>query len=138
MKRTIIILSVLIICFGHYAFAMQPSIMGGIRGGLALGLAADQAINKNFNLRYGAELNTSKEGLILFAENKFLIRKLENRYPFYFGLGLVGYFGKDSSAGVSLSAIIERAFNIPELFFEGGVDVVSGGGKIQLQAGYKI
>ena len=58
--------------------------------------------------------------------------------PLSLGLGLVGYVGNgQSTPGLSISVIIDRAFNLPQLFIETGVDVADQG-RFQLQCGYKI
>src|SRR3989339_1373305 len=120
-------------------FALQPSVVGGVRGGLALGMMADEGFKQNIGIRYGAEASTGDNPLILFFGGKFYLTDISQRYPLSFGVGLVGYFGGKGNGvvGPSVSLIFDRPFDVTPLFFEVGVDA-AGSGKLQLQAGYKI
>ncbi|OGC04844.1 hypothetical protein A2276_02635 [candidate division WOR-1 bacterium RIFOXYA12_FULL_43_27] len=135
------IISLLIVFFlllSSSVWALQPAVIGGVRGGLAVGLMADENMNKNVGIRFGAEAATGSRPLILFFGGKFHLQNISGRYPMAFGLGLVGKFGNNNSdAGVSVSLIFDRPFDVEPLFFEAGVDVAGSGG-IQLQAGYKF
>ena len=54
-----------------------------------------------------------------------------------FGAGAVAYSGDKTSAGISLSLIFDRAFNVSPLLFECGVDMAEKG-RLLAQFGYKI
>jgi hypothetical protein len=138
MKKILLIglLAAVLLC--QSVLAAQLSFIGGIRDGLAVGIMADQSVAHNLGLRYGLEADTGHQPVIAFVGGKFYLTSLQRQMPLSLGLGLVGYFGNgNSAAGLSISAIIERAFNLPQLFIETGIDVV-GQGRLQLQLGYKI
>jgi len=136
MKKTLAIVT-LMFCLMSASQALQPAVIGGIRDGLALGIMADEGVGRNVGIRFGLEANTGKKPLILFFGGKFYLVTLERKVPLSLGLGLVGYFGDKSEAGISLSFIFDRIFAINPLFFEVGVDV-AGSGRLQAQLGYKI
>ncbi len=138
MKRILLILAILIVVSSQQAFAMRTEIIGGVRNGLALGLIGDEPINGDFSLRFGAEVTTGHEGLILLAGGKFLMTYIGERSPLYLGAGLVGYVGTEGTPGFSLSMVIDRLFGTRPLFMEAGADFVANNIKLQLQLGYKI
>jgi hypothetical protein len=113
-------------------WAFSPAVIGGVRDGLALGIMADEGVAKNVGLRFGVEADTGKNPLILFFGGKFYLMNVGKRYPMSLGLGLIGYLGgSKSEAGVSISLIFDKAFDIKPLFIEAGIDV-AGSGKLQL------
>lgn len=137
MKIPVVSLMLLLV-LSSSSFALTPSVIGGVRGGLALGLMADEAVKNNIGVRFGAEVNTTSNPLLLFFGGKFHLTNISGRYPLAFGAGLIGYFGgRNSDVGISVSLIFDKPFDISPLFIEGGIDV-AGSAKIQLQAGYKI
>ncbi len=120
------------------ASAMVPEIIGGVRDGLAIGLMADSSLGKYVGMRVGVEGNSGKNPLIAFLGLKFALTNIGSS-PLAFGIGGVGYFGgSKSNLGIAISVILNRAFGVPPMFVEGGIDAVEGGGKVQLQVGYKI
>jgi len=137
MKRVGLVLAVFML-IGNSVLAMQPEVVGGIRDGLALGMMLEDGIAKNVAIRGGIEANTGKQPLILFFGGKFYLTNIGRKIPLSFGLGFVGYTGnKGTDAGLSVSFIFDRLFEINPLFFEVGVDV-AGPGRLQAQVGYKI
>jgi len=137
MRKLFIALVLTVIIFGQ-AWAAQLELIGGIRDGLALGIMAEQNAARNLGLRYGIEANTGNQPIIVFLGGKFYLTDFSRGMPLSLGLGFVGYFGgKKTDPGISISIIINRAFNINPLFIEAGVDV-AGSGRLQLQVGYKI
>jgi hypothetical protein len=137
MKRFFLLL-VLSVVMVQVAGAAQLELIGGIRDGLAFGIMAEQNVARNLGLRYGIEADTGKQPVIGFIGGKFYLTDFERAMPLSLGVGFVGYFGgQHTDAGVSLSLIINRAFNLKPLFIEAGVDV-AGSGRLQLQVGYKI
>ena len=130
------LLAVVLLC--QSVLAAQVSLIGGIRDGLALGVMADQSVAHNLGLRYGVEANTGNQPVIVFLGGKFYLTSLQRQMPLSLGLGIVGYVGNGKSTpGLSISAIIDRAFNLPQLFIETGIDAADQG-RFQLQLGYKI
>lgn len=122
--------------FCSLAQALQPAVIGGIRNGLALGVIAEEPIASNTSLRFGAELNTGNQPIILFFGGKFYLTNISGKIPMSFGLQAVGYSGNRSTdLGLGISLIFSRPFNVNPLFFEFGVDV-AGSGHLQAQAGY--
>jgi len=118
--------------------AAQLSVLGGIRDGLAVGVVGDMSVARNLGLRYGVEANTGSQPVIVFLGGKFYLTSLAHQMPLSLGLGAVGYVGSGKTTpGLSLSLIIERAFNLPQLFIETGIDACDQG-RFQLQLGYKI
>ena len=118
--------------------AAQLSVLGGVRDGLAVGVIADQGIAHNLGLRYGVEADTGSQPIVAFLGGKFYLTNVGRSMPLSLGLGAVAYVGNGkTNAGLSLSVIIERAFNLPQLFIETGVDACDQG-RFQLQLGYKI
>ena len=137
IKQLGLVLMVLLL-IGNGVLAMQPAVIGGIRDGLALGMMLEDGIAKNVAIRGGIEASTGKQPLILFFGGKFYLTNIGKKIPLSFGLGFVGYTGnKGTDAGISLSFIFERLFDIKPLFFEVGVDV-AGSGRLLAQVGYKI
>lgn len=127
----------LVLMFGC-AQAAQVSLIGGVRDGLAFGIMADQSVAKNLGLRYGIEANTGRQPIIGFLGGKFYLTSLGRTMPLSLGLGAVVYVGQGKTTpGLALSVIIERAFNLPQLFIETGIDACDQG-RFQLQLGYKI
>ena len=136
MKK-LLFLSCLMLVVSCSAQAMQPEIVGGIRDGLALGVMADAQVARNAGIRFGIEGNSGDQPIIIFFGGKFYLANL-GQVPMSFGVGGVAYTGDDNTdIGVSLSLIINRAFNINPLFVEFGVDIVDSG-RLQAQLGYKI
>ncbi|MBN3033787.1 MAG: hypothetical protein JW873_06795 [Candidatus Saganbacteria bacterium] len=118
--------------------AAQLAVIGGVRDGLAVGVMADQSVAHNLGLRYGLEANTGRQPIIAFLGGKFYLTSVGRQMPMSLGLGAVAYVGNGkTSPGLSLSLIIDRAFNLPQLFIEAGVDAADQG-RFQLQLGYKI
>lgn len=125
--------------FGYWSFpawAMQPAIIGGVRDGLAIGMMAKQSVAKNVAIRFGAEVNTGSQPIILFFGGKFYLTNMSGS-PMSFGIGAVAYSGNKTDAGLSASVIFDNAFNVRPLFFEFGIDVANKA-RLLLQAGYKI
>ena len=138
MKKVLLLSVLALILLCQSVLAAQVSLLGGIRDGLAIGVMGEQGAAHNIGLRYGLEADTGGQPIILFIGGKFYLTSLQHEMPLSLGLGLVGYVGNGrSSPGLSLSAIIDRAFNLPQLFIEAGVDVADQG-RLQLQCGYKI
>jgi hypothetical protein len=138
MKKVLLLSLVAVVLMCQTVCAAQLSLIGGIRDGLAIGIMADQSVAHNLGLRYGLEADTGNQPIIAFLGGKFYLTSLQKQMPLSLGLGLVGYLGNGKSTpGLSISMIIERAFNLPQLFIETGVDVVDQG-RFQLQLGYKI
>lgn len=135
MKKLIVV-SCLLLVVSCSAWAMQPAIIGGVRDGVAIGMMAKQSVAKNVAIRFGAELNTGKQPMILFFGGKFYLANMGGS-PMSFGIGAVAYAGDKTDVGVAASVIFDRAFNVSPLFFEFGVDVADKA-RLQLQAGYKI
>ena len=137
-ENVFLVVALLVLLLGSECLAYKPAVIGGVRDGLALGIMADQNVKPNVGIRFGAEANTGGNPLILFFGGKFHLQNISGRYPMALGLGLVGYFGnQNSQAGVSVSLIFDRPFDLDSFFFEGGIDVV-GSGRLQLQAGYYL
>ena len=136
MKKVIMALFVFVLLAGA-ANALTPAIIGGIRDGVAVGFLAEDQVGKNFGIRLGLEANTGKQPLIMNLGGKFYLTGLGRKAYLSFGLGVVAYSGDKTSAGVSISFIINRAFDITPLFAEIGVDVVDSG-RLQAQLGYKL
>ena len=138
MKKVLLLSLLASVLLCQSVFAAQVSLLGGIRDGLAIGIMGDQSVAHNLGLRYGLEADTGNQPLIVFVGGKFYLTSLQHQMPLSLGVGLVDYVGNGkSSPGLSLSVIIERAFNLPQLFIETGVDVADQG-RFQLQCGYKI
>ena len=137
MKKIIVVLVFSLFVINHSAWAMQPAVIGGLRDGLAVGIMADQHAAQNVEIRYGIEACTGKQPIILFVGGRFYLLSIQERYPLSLGIGAIGYFGEKSNAGVSLSFIFDRVFDIKPLFIETGIDIV-GSGRFMLQVGYKF
>jgi len=136
MKK-IIVVSCLLLVISCSAQAMQPIVVGGIRDGLAIGIMAKNSIARNTALRFGLEASTGKQPLIVFFGGKFYLTSMGGS-PMSLGVGAVAYSGGDKTdAGLSLSVIFDRAFNVTPLLFECGVDVANKG-RLLAQFGYKI
>ena len=136
MKK-IIVVSCLLFVVSFSAWAMQPELIGGVRDGLAVGMLAESPISRNITLRFGAEANTGKQPIILLFGGKFYLTHVGRRTPMYLGLAAVAYSGETTDAGIAISLVFNRAFNVDPLFVEAGIDV-AGKGRLQLQVGYKI
>ena len=137
MKKCLLILVMLLFC-AQLANAVQMELIGGIRDGLAFGIMGEQTIARNLGLRYGVEANTGHQPIIIFIGGKFYLTDFRHEMPLSLGVGFVDYAGNNgNNAGVSLSLIINRAFNLKPLFIEAGVDI-AGSGRLQLQVGYKV
>ena len=136
MKNIIAILMTVVVLSGA-AFAMQPSIIGGIRDGLALGMMIEGPLARNVGFRMGAEGNTGRQPLVAFAGGKFYLGNL-GYSSFSLGLGAVVYAGNNhTDVGVSVSAIFNNLMRVKPLFLEIGIDV-AGPGRLQAQLGYKL
>lgn len=138
MKKIVAVLS-LILLFSGVSFAMQPSLLFGVRDGAALGIMADQYLGSNLGLRFGAEFNSSDKPIIMFVGGKLYLVNLGKRSTMSLGFGVVNYSGNNASdTGLSLSMIFDRVFDgAPRLFIESGLDLGSKT-KLQLQLGYKF
>ncbi len=138
MKKVFLFLVLSAVIMAPSAMAQQLELIGGVRDGLAFGIMAETNMARNLGLRYGIEADTGKQPLIGFIGTKLYLTDFARQMPLSLGIGFVGYFGGDrTSAGISLSFIINQAFNLKPLFIEAGVDVADSG-RLQLQAGYKI
>ena len=136
MKNIIAVLILSVVLAGS-AFALTPSIIGGIRDGLALGMMIEGPLARNVGFRAGAEGNTGKQPLVAFAGGKFYLGNL-GYSSFSFGLGAVIYAGNNhTDVGVSVSAIFNNLMRVKPLFLEVGIDV-AGSGRLQAQLGYKL
>lgn len=135
--RIILVVSCLLVVVSCSTWAMQPEIIGGVRDGLALGMMAEAPIARNVTLRFGAEANTGKQPIILLFGGKFYLTHVGRRTPMYLGLGIVAYSGDNTDAGVAISLVFNRVFDINPLFIEAGIDVANKA-RLQLQVGYKI
>jgi len=119
------------------SFAAVPEIVGGVRDGAAIGLQLESGIAKNLTLRGGLEFDSGSQPVIGCLGVKLPLSAI-GRMPLALGLGVVGYFGNGhNDAGVALSFIFSRFFDVQPLFLELGVDV-AGQGRLQAQLGYKI
>ena len=136
MKKIIVVIC-LLVGVSCSAWAMQPEIIGGVRDGLALGMMAEGPIARNVTLRFGAEANTGKQPIILLFGGKFYLTHVGRTTPMYLGLGAVAYSGDNTDAGIAISLVFNRAFNVRPLFIEAGIDVANKA-RLQLQVGYKI
>ena len=137
MKKLILVPIMLLLC-SQLVGAVQLELVGGIRDGLAFGVMGEQTIARNLGLRYGVEANTGQQPAIIFIGGKFYLTDFRYEMPLSLGVGFVDYAGNNgNNAGVSLSLIINRAFNLKPLFIEAGVDI-AGSGRMQLQVGYKV
>ena len=134
--RKIMVVSCLLLVVSCSAWAMQPELIGGVRDGLALGVMAESPLSSNVTLRFGAEANTGPQPIILFFGGKFYLSYV-GRSPMYLGLGAVAYSGETTDAGIAISLVFNRAFNVNPLFIEAGIDVANKA-RLQLQVGYKI
>lgn len=137
--KNIIIVSALILLFSSASFAMQPSLLFGVRDGAAFGIMADQYLGANAGLRFGAEVNSSDKPIVMFAGGRFYLVNLGKRSTLSLGVGVVNYSGSNSSdTGLSISMIFDRVFDgAPKLFIESGLDL-GAKTKLQLQLGYKF
>ena len=135
--RIISVVSCLLLVASCSAWAMQPEIIGGVRDGLALGMMAEGAVARNVSLRFGAEVNTGKQPIILLFGGKFYLTHVGRTTPIYLGLGVVAYSGDNTDAGIAISLVFNRAFDVRPLFIEAGIDVANKA-RLQLQVGYKI
>jgi hypothetical protein len=98
----------------------------------------EQGVARNVALRYGVEADTGSQPVIAFLGGKFYLTNVARQLPLSLGVGVVSYVGNGkSTAGLSLSLIIERAFNLPQLFIETGIDACDQG-RFQLQLGYDL
>ena len=119
------------------SFAATPEIIGGIRDGAAIGLQLEDGVARNMTLRGAIEFDSGKQPIIAMLGGKIPLTYI-GHMPLALGLGFVGYFGDGKTdAGVALSFIFARFFDIQPLFFELGIDV-AGQGRLQAQLGYKI
>lgn len=119
------------------SFAATPEIVGGIRDGAAIGLQLEDGVARNLTLRGGIEFNSGKQPIVALLGGKIPLTSI-GHMPLALGLGLVGYFGNNKTdAGVSLTFIFARFFDIQPLFLELGIDV-AGQGRLVAQLGYKI
>jgi hypothetical protein len=137
--KNILMVSMLLLLVSTASYAMQPSLLFGVRDGAAFGIMADQYLGANAGLRFGVEANSSDRPLILFAGGRFYLTHLGKRSSLGLGVGVVNYSGGNSSdTGLSLSLIFDRVFDgAPRLFIESGLDLGSKT-KLQLQMGYKF
>ncbi len=137
MNRIIAVAVVLSsILLGQSAFAMRSAIIGGVRDGLAIGIMGEENTPSNIGIRFGAEACTGKNPVVLFLGGKKYLTTLSGNVPLSLGFGLVAYAGNKTEAGISVSAIFDRAFGVPPLFVEVGIDI-AGSGKLQAQVGYR-
>lgn len=138
MKKLAFVLLASLFLWAGMANAVQLELIGGIRDGLAFGIMGEQNVARNLGLRYGIEANTGKQPVIAFIGGKFYLTDFRREMPLSLGAGFVGYMGNNKNDyGISLSLIINRAFNVKPLFIEAGIDV-AGQGRLQLQIGYKV
>jgi len=136
MKKTIAVLMMSLVLAGS-AFALTPSIIGGIRDGLALGMMIEDPLAKNVGFRLGAEGNTGHQPLLVFGGGKFYLGNI-GYSSFSLGLGAVIYAGNNhTDFGLSISAIFNNLLRVKPLFLEIGIDV-AGAGRLQAQLGYKL
>ncbi len=137
MKKVVLGCFLIALLYGS-AQAAQLSVLGGVRDGLAIGIMGDQSVARNVGLRYGVEADTGNQPVIAFLGGKFYLTNVARQLPLSLGAGVVAYVGQGkTTAGLSLSLIIERAFNLPQLFIETGIDACDQG-RFQLQLGYEI
>jgi len=135
-KKLSIAALLFVLLLGQSAFAMRSAIIGGIRDGLAIGIMGEENTPSNIGIRFGAEACTGKNPVVLFLGGKKYLTTLSANTPLSLGFGLVAYAGSNTEAGISVSAIFDRAFGVPPLFVEVGIDV-AGSGKLQAQVGYR-
>ena len=136
MKKIMVLLAMFILLAGA-ANALTPAIIGGIRDGAAVGLLLEDGVGKNFGIRFGIEADSGKQPLIMNLGGKFYLTGLGKRSYLSFGVGVVAYSGDKTSAGVSISFIINRAFDVTPLFAEIGADIVDSP-RLQAQMGFKL
>lgn len=135
--KIIIVVSCLLFVVSCSALAMQPAVVGGVRDGLAVGIMGRESVARNVALQFGLEANTGTQPIIVFINGKFYLTNV-GRTPMSFCAGAVAYTGKDKTdAGLSLTLIFDRMFNISPLFLEAGVDVANKA-RLVLQLGYRI
>jgi len=138
MKKIFLLMMISLLLGVGVANAVQLELIGGVRDGLAFGVMGEQNIARNLGLRYGIEADTGKQPVVAFIGGKFYLTDFRREMPISLGAGFVSYLGdKKNDFGLSLSLIINRAFNVKPLFIEAGVDVAETG-RLQLQIGYKV
>jgi hypothetical protein len=134
-KLVLVFVGLMILVSSSYAF--QPAIIGGIRDGLAIGIMGSNPIARNVALRLGIEANSGKQPLIGFLGGKFYLSRL-GRMPMSLGVSAVAYSGGDKSDfGVGIAVILDRFFDVRQMFLEAGIDAV-GTGRANIQVGYYI
>jgi hypothetical protein len=138
MKRAVLLSIVVALFLCSAAMANRVSVIGGIRGGLALGLAVDQLVMEYPNVKVGVEVATGDEGFIMFAEDQFLMTNYGENHPIYLGVGVIGYLGRNSAGGFTVSGIFESPLNDPRMYIEVGADMIPNAAKLQLQTGYRL
>jgi hypothetical protein len=139
MKKLLLVGCLLLVA-SCSAQALQPEIIGGIRDGMAIGVMADTPLGRNIGARFGAEVNSGAQPVILFGGVKMFMTYFGSS-PMYLGLGGVFYSGGNSgnsSSGLALSLVFNRAFNVSPMFVECGIDFLQGTNRLQAQLGYKI
>ncbi len=126
-----------IILLGTGYMAYTPAVIGGIRNGTSLGLMFENISQiNNIDINVGIEASTSGTPVIIFVGGKWFLRDVNNtKLPMFLNLGLVAYLGDNATVGPYVSIILERFLEIPDLFLEFGIDIVSSG-KFQAQIGY--
>ncbi len=136
MKKLLVLFVLTVIVAGS-ALAMVPEVIGGIRDGLAIGIMAENPVAKGVTFRFGAEANTGKQPIILFAGGKFYMSSFGSS-PMYLGAGAVAYNGDSKTDfGVALSLVFNRAFGVDPMFVECGIDFANTA-RVQAQLGYKL
>jgi hypothetical protein len=137
MKKLLVV-SCLLLVASSSVFA-APAVIGGIRDGLAIGLMIDNPVARNVALRVGIEANSGKQPMMVFFGGRFYLTSTGGM-PMSLGLHGVGYTGgsdNKTDVGFGLSFIFDRAFSVPPMFLEFGVDVANTA-RLQAQVGYKI
>ncbi|MBU1026538.1 MAG: hypothetical protein KKA31_02290 [Candidatus Margulisbacteria bacterium] len=136
MKKLLVLFVLTVIVAGS-ALAMVPEVIGGVRDGLAIGIMAENPMAKGVSFRFGAEVNSGKQPVILFAGGKFYMTNF-GASPMYLGAGAVAYNGDSKTDfGAAISAVFNRAFGVEPMFAEIGIDVVNTA-RVQAQLGYKL
>ncbi|MDD4527523.1 MAG: hypothetical protein PHF25_05740 [Candidatus Margulisbacteria bacterium] len=138
MKKNRAFTAIVFVCLlGIQVMAYTPAVIGGVRDGTALGLVFESGSRVNdLNIRFGLEATTSNTPGIMFVGGKWFLRDLNNtKLPMFLNLGIVAYLGNEANVGPYVSIMLERFLDMPDLFLEVGIDIVTSG-KLQAQVGY--
>ncbi|HTY13135.1 MAG TPA: hypothetical protein VMD02_02990 [Candidatus Omnitrophota bacterium] len=125
--------------FAGQAFCLEDAIIGGVRGGISFGVKTEYHFVQSVALRFGLEGTTGENPLILSAGAHFLNFPLKNGNPspWFLGAGVVGYSGKSTQSGLSLSLIYDPLEKSDQYFGEIGFDFINSP-RIMAEIGYYV